>query len=156
MRFFILILLLSTGLIFLACETESPLEIQNDQVVIQGYLYANESVQDIRITRTLPIGSDESDPPPINDASVRLIKDGQSYTLVPIEGDSGYYEYPDNDLSVETGDVFGIEVDYFGTTRTLYQHIAQLRKKVEPVPAEPRYLVTVHGIGYRYLSDGGA
>ncbi len=42
-------------------------------------------------------------------------------------------------------------IDYFGTTRTLDQHIAQLRKKIEPEPAVPRYLLTVHGIGYRYL-----
>ena len=41
-------------------------------------------------------------------------------------------------------------VDYFGTTRTLDQHVAQLRKKVEAVPDTPRALVTVHGIGYRY------
>jgi len=45
--------------------------------------------------------------------------------------------------------VWGVE--YFGTTRTLDQHVAQLRKKIEPEPASPRYLVTVHGIGYRYL-----
>jgi len=44
-------------------------------------------------------------------------------------------------------------VDYFGTTRTLDQHIAQLRKKVEPVPGDPRYLLTVHGIGYRYQPE---
>ena len=41
-------------------------------------------------------------------------------------------------------------VDYLGTTRTLDQHIAQLRKKVEPDPAEPKAILTVHGIGYRY------
>lgn len=41
-------------------------------------------------------------------------------------------------------------VGYFGTTRTLDQHVAQLRKKVEPVPDEPRAIVTVHGVGYRY------
>jgi DNA-binding response OmpR family regulator len=41
-------------------------------------------------------------------------------------------------------------VDYFGTTRTLDQHIAQLRKKIEPDPAHPTSLETVHGIGYRY------
>ncbi|PLY07737.1 MAG: DNA-binding response regulator [Desulfuromonas sp.] len=44
-------------------------------------------------------------------------------------------------------------VDYFGTTRTLDQHIAQLRKKIEPVPATPRYLLTVHGVGYRYQPE---
>lgn len=44
----------------------------------------------------------------------------------------------------------GWGVDYFGTTRTLDQHVAQLRKKVEPVPDEPRTILTVHGIGYRH------
>jgi DNA-binding response OmpR family regulator len=41
-------------------------------------------------------------------------------------------------------------VDYFGTTRTLDQHVAQLRKKVESAPESPVTIVTVHGVGYRY------
>ncbi len=41
-------------------------------------------------------------------------------------------------------------IDYFGTTRTLDQHIAQLRKKVELDPASPQFLLTVHGVGYKY------
>ena len=43
-------------------------------------------------------------------------------------------------------------VHYQGTTRTLDQHIAKLRKKIEDKPASPKYIVTVHGIGYRFLS----
>ncbi len=41
-------------------------------------------------------------------------------------------------------------VDYLGTTRTLDQHIAQLRKKVESDPETPVAIVTVHGVGYCY------
>ncbi len=41
-------------------------------------------------------------------------------------------------------------VDYFGTTRTLDQHVAQLRKKIEREPEHPAALLTVHGVGYRY------
>ena len=41
-------------------------------------------------------------------------------------------------------------IDYSGTTRTLDQHIAQLRKKIEPDPASPAVILTVHGVGYRY------
>ena len=41
-------------------------------------------------------------------------------------------------------------IDYFGTTRTLDQHIAQLRKKIEKDPSKPCLITTVHGIGYRY------
>ncbi|MBC2593937.1 response regulator transcription factor [Ruficoccus amylovorans] len=41
-------------------------------------------------------------------------------------------------------------IDYLGTTRTLDQHMAQLRKKLESDPARPGTLLTVHGHGYRY------
>jgi DNA-binding response OmpR family regulator len=45
-------------------------------------------------------------------------------------------------------------IDYFGTTRTLDQHIAQLRKKIEPDPSSPQFLLTVHGVGYKFQSPG--
>ena len=48
-------------------------------------------------------------------------------------------------------EVWGIE--YYGTTRTLDQHIAQLRKKVERRPRQPAVIATVHGVGYRYQSE---
>lgn len=44
----------------------------------------------------------------------------------------------------------GWGVGYFGTTRTLDQHVAQLRKKVETEPELPTTIITVHGVGYRY------
>ncbi len=46
-------------------------------------------------------------------------------------------------------------VDYFGTTRTLDQHIAQVRKKVELRADAPVAIVTVHGVGYRYDAPAG-
>ncbi|MDD9301779.1 MAG: response regulator transcription factor [Desulfobacter sp.] len=44
--------------------------------------------------------------------------------------------------------IWGIR--YSGTTRTLDQHIALLRKKTEKDPAKPCLIKTVHGIGYRF------
>ena len=41
-------------------------------------------------------------------------------------------------------------------TGYLRLYFAQLRKKLEPVPSRPRYLVTVLGMGYRFVSDGDA
>ena len=35
-------------------------------------------------------------------------------------------------------------------TRTVDMHIAKLRKKIEDAPASPRYIVTVHGLGYKF------
>lgn len=40
--------------------------------------------------------------------------------------------------------------DYAGTTRTLDQHVSQLRKKVEHDPKNPEIICTVHGVGYRF------
>jgi DNA-binding response OmpR family regulator len=43
-------------------------------------------------------------------------------------------------------------VRYEGTTRTLDQHIAKLRQKIEDDPSDPRFIQTVYGIGYRFRS----
>lgn len=41
-------------------------------------------------------------------------------------------------------------VNYLGTTRTLDQHVAQLRRKVDGPAAETSVIATVHGVGYRF------
>ena len=40
--------------------------------------------------------------------------------------------------------------DYVGDTKTLDVHVKRLRGKVEPDPANPRHLVTVRGLGYKF------
>lgn len=41
-------------------------------------------------------------------------------------------------------------MEYFPESRTLDQHILNLRKKLEEDPSEPRWIATVRGTGYRY------
>jgi two-component system alkaline phosphatase synthesis response regulator PhoP len=40
--------------------------------------------------------------------------------------------------------------DYFPNSRTLDQHISQLRKRIEPDPRHPTLIQTVPGVGYRF------
>lgn len=40
--------------------------------------------------------------------------------------------------------------DYFGSDHVVDVHIANLRKKVEEDPSDPRYVQTVRGVGYRF------
>jgi len=41
-------------------------------------------------------------------------------------------------------------LDFMPNSRTLDQHISQLRKRLEPDPKHPTLIRTVHGAGYRY------
>lgn len=36
-------------------------------------------------------------------------------------------------------------------TRTIDAHITRLRHKIEPDPSEPKFIITVHGVGYRFI-----
>jgi DNA-binding response OmpR family regulator len=42
--------------------------------------------------------------------------------------------------------------DWLGDMRTLDVHIRWLREKLEDDPSEPRYIQTVRGVGYRFVS----
>jgi DNA-binding response OmpR family regulator len=62
-------------------------------------------------------------------------------------------------LAARAGEVIGRDEilsqvwgeDCYPTTRTVDNHIASLRAKLEANPAEPRRLITVHGVGYRLV-----
>lgn len=43
--------------------------------------------------------------------------------------------------------------DLYGYEQTLMTHIGRLRKKIEPNPSNPTYLITIKGIGYKLLVD---
>ena len=48
--------------------------------------------------------------------------------------------------------VWGFEA--YPLTRTVDNHIASLRAKLEADPSRPVYIQTVHGVGYRFVRDG--
>lgn len=43
--------------------------------------------------------------------------------------------------------------DYVGDTKTLDVHIKRLRAKIEPEPANPQYILTVRGLGYKLEAE---
>jgi two-component system response regulator RegX3 len=42
--------------------------------------------------------------------------------------------------------------DYFGDTKTLDVHVKRIRRKIEPDPHHPEHLVTVRGLGYKFVA----
>jgi two-component system alkaline phosphatase synthesis response regulator PhoP len=49
------------------------------------------------------------------------------------------------------GAIHGVVVESY--ERTVDAHIKNLRRKLEPYPHQPRYLLTVHSVGYRFADD---
>jgi len=80
--------------------------------------------------------------------------EGRSIPLTPKEFDLLVV------LARNQGRVFGRETllqqvwgyDYLGDSRTVDVHVQRLRSKLESDPRHPRYLLTVHGIGYKFAS----
>lgn len=46
-------------------------------------------------------------------------------------------------------DVWGTE--YYGTQRSLDSFVASLRAKIEKEPGHPRHILTIHGVGYKFV-----
>ncbi len=86
-------------------------------------------------------------------ASYEAILDGAPLPLTPREAELIAY------LHRHRGKVLGRDrileavwgVKYFGTTRALDQCVAQIRKKIGDDGRTPRFLLTVHGVGYKLV-----
>jgi DNA-binding response OmpR family regulator len=82
----------------------------------------------------------------------RVLRDGAEVVLTPREFDLLVY------LASHAGQAFGREMlldqvwgwDVAVDTRTVDRHIAELRRKLEPDPSNPRYILTVRGVGYAF------
>jgi two-component system alkaline phosphatase synthesis response regulator PhoP len=44
--------------------------------------------------------------------------------------------------------------DAIPNTRTVDVHVAWLRRKLEADPKHPRFILTIHGLGYKFVGDG--
>jgi len=47
--------------------------------------------------------------------------------------------------------IHGISIESY--ERAIDAHVKNLRRKIEPEPGRPRYLLTVRGVGYRFTDD---
>lgn len=88
-----------------------------------------------------------------------VLRRGQTVDLTPIEfrllrhlavnSDRPY----DREALIEA--IWGYESDV-GNSRTVDVHMRHLRQKLEDDPADPRWLVTVRGVGYKFQPPGSA
>lgn len=82
-----------------------------------------------------------------------LLKKGKEIKLTKTEFDllSYFLENEGQALSrdVVMNRVWGVE--YYGTQRSLDSFVAMLRHKVEKEASKPKHILTVHGVGYKFM-----
>ena len=158
-----------TPVLMLTAKGEEPDKVRGLDIGADDYVTKPFSLPELlarirALLRRLPEGDTAGTPETlkIGDVSVNFkkyeaVKGGQAIGLSPKE--FGVLAYlASRPGEVVTRDELLDEVwgyDLYPTTRTVDNHVAQLRSKIEANPAEPRYLVTVHGVGYKLVLDGG-
>jgi DNA-binding response OmpR family regulator len=141
------------------------LELGADDYIVKPF-GVRELVARVRAVLRRAERADESGPPnlsaqfafgncTVDTSRYTLKKEGAEIELTAREVDllSWFYANPD---VVHTRDDLLLRfwgTGYGGTTRTLDQHIAKLRRKIEDNPARPAHILTVHGAGYRFRRD---
>lgn len=89
----------------------------------------------------------------VNVRTCQVSRRGQSLEFSAKEFDllRFFLDHPGETLSRDKllEEVWGY--DHFPTTRTVDTHIVRLRQKVEPKPEEPKFILTVHGTGYKFV-----
>ncbi|NLM74392.1 MAG: response regulator transcription factor [Clostridiaceae bacterium] len=59
-------------------------------------------------------------------------------------------KYPDKTFTRDELICISLGEDFNGYDRTIDTYIKNIRQKIEPDPKNPKYILTVHGIGYRF------
>ncbi len=85
-------------------------------------------------------------------AELRAHRDGESYDLSPRDVCILRTLLANRGKVVERNSLFDScwGRHYLPSSRSLDQHISQLRKRIERDPRSPRIIHTVHGLGYRF------
>ncbi len=94
----------------------------------------------------------------INFTSMEAMRSGKPVTMTAQEFKvvRFFARYPGRVISREEllNEVWGYH--NYPSTRTVDNHILRLRHKLEPDPANPRYFLTMHGAGYKFVPTGEA
>jgi DNA-binding response OmpR family regulator len=80
-------------------------------------------------------------------------RDGVSLPMTPKEVDVLHYFWQNRNKTVSRDDllnkVWGYDASV--TSRTVDNFILKLRQKIEIDPANPKYIITIHGVGYKFV-----
>lgn len=150
------------GIIMVTVRTDEMDRVIGLEVGADDYLVKPFGLRELvaRIRSVLRRMADLDEEPPIlhsgeleiDEAKFRVTKNGEDINLTPTEfkilvslaGRPGVVRSRLQLLRAAMGD------EYLNYERTIDTHVSHLRQKIEDDPAEPKYIQTVYGMGYRF------
>lgn len=130
-------------------EGRMPVELQQ-QLLDEGYHIVYE--EDMNGTGCIPIGDGSMT---LDLESHSLMRGKKTIHLTPNEFKILYTfaKSPNRVYSREQLIAYALNDEFDGFDRTIDSYIKSIRKKIEPNPRKPEYIITVHGVGYKYVAD---
>ncbi|MDI6619536.1 MAG: response regulator transcription factor [Clostridiales bacterium] len=88
----------------------------------------------------------------VNTMGHEVRKKGKIVNLTPSEYNilMALFKYPKRVFTRDELIDIALGEDYGGMDRIIDTHIKNLRQKIETNPKEPHYVITVHGVGYKF------
>lgn len=96
-------------ILLIAVSCTEDVTLKSGNFVVEGFIVANESVNNIKIKDISPIESEEVTSEAIPTASVSILQGSSSFPLIYNE-ERGLYEYPDEDLSISNQEAYTINI----------------------------------------------
>jgi hypothetical protein len=112
-KFNLAALLMTASFVFQSCEDVPEFEPDDQLPVVEGFLYANEPVDDITVTKVVPFGSTDEEAS-LSGLDVSLIHNGTVYPLTESNDAPGKYTYAGTGLRVRSGDRYDLEFSFNG------------------------------------------
>ena len=109
-QFIIYSIIILSGLLF-SCDNDDEI-LYDDIPVVEAYLYTNQSLDSIKIVKALPYYSDADTNIVINDLSVFITVNNQSYTYKQSTKNPEYYSIDNNQLIIQENTEYSIHFDF--------------------------------------------
>ncbi len=139
-------------------EIVTGLELGADDYITKPFSVLELIARIKTVLRRVKSGSDPSDVYQFGDIEINFKKyiarkEGKSLKLSPREYEILHYFIKKQGEIVTRDDLLSQiwGYDSFPNTRTVDAHIAKLRSKIENEPEDPKLIITVHGLGYKFL-----
>lgn len=95
-----------------ACTQPNTLTEFESAIVVQGYLYAGQTVKGIELSALIPFGADSSIIPDWDVVAIEIIHEGQSFPLSQRTSGSNIFDEPTETLVIGTGETYSMQLNY--------------------------------------------